>query len=62
MIDWVFGHLCNQGLCTLIEIAETGRSDYRQCALAAPPDVQSVTFEPGSYSSAEEQAWIHQGG
>jgi hypothetical protein len=51
LIDWVFGHLCNQGLSTLIEIAETGHSDYRQCALAAPRDVQSITFEPGSFSA-----------
>jgi hypothetical protein len=60
LIDWVFGHLCNQGLSTLIQIAETGRSDYRQCALAAPFDVQSLTFKPGSFSSAEEQVRIRQ--
>jgi hypothetical protein len=27
LIDLVFSHLCNQGLATLIEIAETDRSD-----------------------------------
>jgi len=54
LIDWIFGHLCNQSLPALMEIAEKGDSEYRQARLACPCDVKSVTFKTGSWSQCGE--------
>src|SRR5262245_26324593 len=54
LIDWIFGHLCNQSLPTLVEIAEKGDSEYRQARLACPTDVESVTFKADSWSQCGE--------